>query len=106
MQVTNPFPDHDKMLAATALFLMEAAMPDFRFTLIVMTSLSTALLASCGTGGYSRGDSYDVRDRDWYESRQDEIGCMGEAQRSGLFPGPGYDSYVANCANDREEARD
>jgi hypothetical protein len=94
------------MRAATALFLMETAMADFRFTLVVMTSLSTALLASCGTDGYSRGDTYDVTDHDWYESRQDAIGCMGDAQRSGLFPGPGYDSYVANCANDREAARD
>lgn len=81
-------------------------MPDFRFALIVMTSLSMPLLASCGTGSDSRADSYEPPDRDWYESRQDEIGCMGEAQRSGLFPGPGYDSYVANCANDREDARD
>ena len=81
-------------------------MPDLRFMRIVMTSLSTALLASCGTGGSSRSDSYDTTDHDWYESRQDEIGCMGEAQRAGLFPGPGYDSYVANCANDREVARD
>ena len=71
-----------------------------------MASLSSALLAGCGAGGYSRGDDYETTDRDWYESRQDEIGCMGEAQRAGLFPGPGYDSYVANCANDREAARD
>jgi hypothetical protein len=94
------------MHAATALFLMEAAMADFRYTLIVITSLSTAVLASCGTGGSSGSDSYEATDHDWYESRQDEIGCMGEAQRAGLFPGPGYDSYVANCANDRDVARD
>ena len=81
-------------------------MPAFRFTLTIMMSLTAALLASCSTGSSSSGDSYDVTDHDWYESRQDEIGCMGEAQRSGLFPGPGYDSYVANCANDREAARD
>jgi hypothetical protein len=106
MHVTNPFPAHDTMRAATALFPMEMAMPDLRFTLLVVASLSTALLAACGTGGNSRGDSYDVTDRDWYESLQDEIGCMGEAERAGVFPGSEYDSYVANCANDREAARD
>ena len=87
MYVTNAFPAHDTMLAATALFPMETAMADLRFAFIVVASLSTALLASCGTGNYSRGDSYDVTDHDWYESRQDEIGCMGEAERAGVFPG-------------------
>ena len=64
------------MLTATALFLMETAMPDHRFALIVVASLSTTLLASCGTGGHSRDDSYDAADRDWYESRQDDIGLV------------------------------
>ena len=78
----------------------------FRLGLTVIAALSATLLAACGTGGYSGTNDADVTDSDWYDNRQDAIGCMGEAQRSGLFPGPAYDSYVANCASDREEARD
>lgn len=78
-------------------------MAPFSFASLVMTSLPAALLAACGTGGDS---DYTSHDHEWYELRQDEIGCMGEAQRSGLFPGSAYDSYVINCVNDRESERD
>jgi len=81
-------------------------MLSFRLKLIVMASLSPALLAGCAAGDYSRGDEHESTDRDWYENRQDEIGCMGDAVRSGHFPGPEYDRYVSNCISERESERD
>jgi len=80
----------------------ETAMPNYRFMLIVMTSLSAALLGACGTGGYSRsedsgGDYSDVADPDWYADRADAMSCWAKAVRSGYFPGDAYDSYRANC---------
>jgi len=81
-------------------------MAPLRFTVVVMTSLSAALLAACGAGGYSGGSASDWTDSDWYEQRQDEVGCAGEAQRTGVAPGDAFDRYVANCVNDRENERD
>lgn len=77
-----------------------------RFSLTVAVMTSAALLAACGTGGHSRGAYSDSTVSDWYDQRQDEVGCTGEAQRSGLFPGGAFDSYVSNCVNDRESERD
>ena len=71
-----------------------------------MVSLSPALLVGCAVGEYSPEDDHETTDRDWYDSRQDEIGCMGDAVRSGLFPGDEYDSYVSNCMYDRESEPD
>jgi len=86
-------------------------MPSFRLRLIFMASLSVTLLAGCAAGDYSRGDDYESddyesADHDWYENRQDEIGCMGDAVRSGVFPGYEYDRYVSNCISERESERD
>jgi hypothetical protein len=82
-------------------------MAHFRFTVVVMAALSAALLAACGTGGNSRrADGYSgSTDSDWYEYRQDEVGCAGEAQRSGVSPGETFDNYVNNCVIDRETER-
>jgi hypothetical protein len=82
-------------------------MAQLSFTVVVMTSLSATLLAACGTGGGSSGrPAPDWTDSDWYEQRQDEVGCAGEAQRTGVEPGDAFDRYVSNCVNDRARARD
>jgi hypothetical protein len=65
-----------------------------------MASLPAALLAACEMHGYPGPMSGN-----WYEHRQDEIGCAGAAHHSGLFPGEAYDSYVSNCVYDRQLER-
>jgi hypothetical protein len=81
-------------------------MAHFGLTVAVMTS--AALLVACGTGGHSGGvERYSGgTDSDWYEHRQDEVGCAGEAHRAGVAPGDAFDNYVSNCVNDRANERD
>jgi hypothetical protein len=74
-------------------------MAHLRFTAAVMMSVAGAPLAACETHGYSGASG------NWYEHRQDEVGCAGAARRSGHFPGDAYDSYVSNCVYDRQLER-